>query len=89
MANRCFAAVPQTFRLDEQTRPVPWALVPVHRDCRHYLRRTTAAGDALERCRVDAAEQLPFACPEFCLFFEARTISDAGWETGGGEGRSG
>ena len=52
----------------------------VHDDCRHYVRRTTAAGDALERCRLDAAEQeLPFACPEFCIFFEPRTISDAGW----------
>lgn len=51
----------------------------VRDDCRHYIRRTTPAGDALERCRVDAAEEMPFACPEHCLFFEPRTISDSGW----------
>jgi hypothetical protein len=51
----------------------------VRDDCRHYIRRTTPSGDALERCRCEAAEEMPFACPEFCLFFEPRTISDAGW----------
>jgi hypothetical protein len=25
------------------------------------------------------AELDPFACPEGCLFFEARTIADQGW----------
>jgi hypothetical protein len=33
----------------------------------------------VERCRVDANEKLPFACPEGCLFFEPRAVSDAGW----------
>ena len=51
----------------------------VRDDCRHYIRRTTPSGDALERCRCEAAEEMPFACPESCLFFEPRTISDAGW----------
>jgi hypothetical protein len=51
----------------------------VRDDCRHYVLRTTAAGDRLEKCRLDAAEPLPFACPEHCIFFEPRTISSAGW----------
>jgi hypothetical protein len=29
---------------------------------------------------VDANETAPFACPEGCLFFESRSITDAGWE---------
>jgi hypothetical protein len=33
----------------------------------------------VERCRVDANEKVPFACPEGCLFFEPRAVSDAGW----------
>jgi hypothetical protein len=51
----------------------------VRTDCRHYSTRSTPAGDTLERCRVDAADTMPFACPESCLFFEPRAISDAGW----------
>ena len=63
------------------------AIMAVRTDCRHYIRRSTAAGDALERCRVEAAEEMPFACPEHCLFFEAKVISDAGWQVGGEERR--
>jgi hypothetical protein len=51
----------------------------VRADCRHYVLRTTAAGDRLEKCRLDVADPLPFGCPEDCLFFEPRTISSAGW----------
>ena len=54
----------------------------VRTDCRHYSRRSTPSGEALERCRLDAAETMPFACPEHCLFFEPRAISDAGWQKG-------
>lgn len=36
-------------------------------------------GEVIERCRLDVAETMPFACPEGCLFFEERSISDAGW----------
>jgi hypothetical protein len=36
--------------------------------------------DVVQRCRVDAAEVAPFACPEGCLFFESRSITDAGWQ---------
>ncbi len=48
-------------------------------DCRHYSSRTVATGDLLERCRLGANEEAPFACPEGCVFFEPRPISDAGW----------
>jgi hypothetical protein len=36
--------------------------------------------ETLQRCRVDANEETPFACPEGCLFFEPRQISSAGWQ---------
>jgi hypothetical protein len=26
------------------------------------------------------AEEMPFGCPEHCLFFEPRSITDAGWQ---------
>jgi hypothetical protein len=52
----------------------------VRQDCRHYSTRTTGAGDQVQRCRVDANEITPFACPEHCLFFEPRSITDAGWQ---------
>lgn len=49
-------------------------------DCRHYIERTTSQHERIERCRLDVAELDPFACPEGCLFFEARKIADAGWQ---------
>lgn len=51
----------------------------VREDCRHYSTRTTGAGDVVQRCRVGMADAAPFACPEGCLFFEPRSITDAGW----------
>jgi len=33
----------------------------------------------LQRCRLGAAEEHPFACPDGCLFFEARVLETAGW----------
>ena len=53
--------------------------VAVRPDCRHYSTRTLPSGEVVERCRVDANEKVPFACPEGCLFFEPRAVSDAGW----------
>jgi hypothetical protein len=38
------------------------------------------SGDVVQRCRVEAAEEMPFACPDGCLFFESRSITDAGWQ---------
>lgn len=52
----------------------------VRADCRHYIMQTTSAGEKLERCRVDANEPLPFACPEGCVFYEPRRVSNAGWQ---------
>jgi hypothetical protein len=50
----------------------------VNRDCRHYIMQSTSRGEKLERCRMDANEHLPFACPEGCLFYEPRKVSSAG-----------
>lgn len=52
----------------------------VREDCRHYSTRSVGGGEVVQRCRVDMAEQAPFACPEHCLFFEGRSITDAGWQ---------
>jgi hypothetical protein len=52
----------------------------VRQDCRHYSTRTTGAGEMIQRCRVSANEDAPFACPDGCLFFEARAISEFGWQ---------
>ncbi len=54
----------------------------VNADCRHYIMQTTGSGDKLERCRVDANEPFPFACPEGCVFYEPRKVSSAGWDIG-------
>jgi hypothetical protein len=51
----------------------------VCKDCRHYLGRTTPSGEVMQRCRVAANTDDPFACPEGCLFLESRALSDAGW----------
>jgi hypothetical protein len=53
--------------------------VAVRDDCRHYIMQTTAREEKLEKCRVGANEQLPFACPDGCLFYEPRKVSGAGW----------
>ena len=53
--------------------------MPVYEDCRHYLRRSTSSGDAVQRCRLSANLDDPFACPQDCLFHEARNVSGAGW----------
>ena len=57
----------------------------VKSDCRHYAMRSTPAGDKIQRCRLDANEENPFACPEGCLFYERRGISAAGWQVGSSE----
>lgn len=52
----------------------------VKADCRHYVMQSTRGGDKLERCKLGANDPLPFACPEGCVFFEARRVSSAGWQ---------
>jgi hypothetical protein len=55
----------------------------VREDCRHYLERSTSPLERIQRCRLAANSDDPFACPEGCLFFEDRPISGAGWHVGG------
>ncbi len=50
----------------------------VREDCRHYSSRTVAA-ELVQRCRLEVNDDMPFGCPEACVFFEPRNISDAGW----------
>ncbi|MBW8825522.1 MAG: hypothetical protein JF603_04095 [Acidobacteria bacterium] len=52
----------------------------IRRDCRHYSTRSTGGGDVVQRCRVGSNADMPFACPDHCLFFETRSIADAGWQ---------
>jgi hypothetical protein len=52
----------------------------VRQDCRHYSTRTVSGGEVIQRCRLGVNEEAPFACPEGCLFFEPRSITDAGWQ---------
>lgn len=51
----------------------------VRGDCRHYLARSTSAGDVIQRCRLSVNEDDPFSCPAGCLFFEDRPVSGIGW----------
>ena len=62
--------------------------VGVREDCRHYIQRTTQGGELLRRCRLGAAQEGPFTCPDGCLFFEERVLSTAGWTAGTGEAMS-
>lgn len=48
-------------------------------DCRHYLTRSSPRGEVAQTCRLGAATEIPFACPESCLFFERRASMGAGW----------
>ena len=57
-------------------------VVAVNEDCRHYVMQTVKSGEKLERCRLGANENLPFACPAGCLFYEPRKVSGAGWQIG-------
>jgi hypothetical protein len=57
----------------------------VREDCRHYVGRSTAGGERVERCRIDAHLDDPFRCPEGCLFWEPRRVSGAGWTVAEGD----
>mgnify|MGYP006269492293 CR=1 FL=1 len=52
----------------------------VNDDCRHYVSREAGSGEITQRCKLDANEPLPFACPEGCLFYEPRGIATQGWQ---------
>ena len=51
-------------------------------DCRHYVRRTSNSDEVVEACRIDAAPEAPYKCPENCAFFEKVRVSRAGWTVG-------
>ena len=61
----------------------------VHDDCRHYIMQTVPGGDRTERCRLSANGNLPFSCPDGCVFYEARKVSQAGWQRPRGPGAAG
>lgn len=62
-----------------------WRAMAVRDDCRHYATRTTATGEVMQRCRLGANEDMPFACPTDCLFFEPRSITGSGWTRESGD----
>jgi hypothetical protein len=60
----------------EQNTPVP-----MRSNCRHYESRTYGSGEVVRKCRLDAAPEAPWRCPDDCLMFEVRMM-DAGWQVG-------
>ena len=54
----------------------------VRRDCRHYSTRSMPGGETVQRCRLEANTDAPFACPDDCVFFEPRSLTATGWEAG-------
>ena len=52
----------------------------VREDCRHYSTRTTPPARSCSAAASTWPRPRPFACPEHCLFFEPRSITDAGWQ---------
>lgn len=52
----------------------------VRDDCRHYSSRTTPSGEVVQRCRLGANTEAPFACPPDCVFLEPRSVSGTGWQ---------
>ena len=61
--------------------PRRFGVMAVRTDCRHYSSRSVTEGELVQRCRLGAAEEAPFSCPEDCLFFEPRPL-DGGWSVG-------
>jgi hypothetical protein len=51
----------------------------VREDCRHYVMQTVHGGERVEACKLGVNDQVPFACPEGCVFYEKRSTSSAGW----------
>lgn len=54
----------------------------IRTDCRHYSRRTIDRDEVVQRCRLGAAAEAPFSCPDDCVFFEQRPVIDGGWTFG-------
>lgn len=55
--------------------------MPMRTECRHYESRTYNDGEVVRKCRVDAAPEAPWRCPDDCVLFELRMI-DVGWQVG-------
>ncbi len=53
----------------------------MRQDCKHFESRTFPNGDAVHRCKLDAAPEAPWKCPDECPLFEKRMM-DAGWTVG-------
>lgn len=54
----------------------------VRDDCMHYSTRSAmvaGVAEKIERCRLGEASEIPFACPDGCIFYEKRTMSTVGW----------
>lgn len=66
-------------------RLLDWVVVAVRTDCRHYSTRSLATGEVVERCRLGANQEMPFACPDGCVFFEPRPGMSAGWTVSEGD----
>jgi hypothetical protein len=41
-----------------------------------------SSGETVQRCRLSANTDAPFACPDDCVFFEPRSLTATGWEAG-------
>jgi len=57
-------------------------VVMIQEQCKHLIARTMSNGERTLKCRLGVNEQVPFACPEGCVFFEPKTTSSAGWQVG-------
>ncbi len=54
----------------------------MHKDCRHYHRRTVKNGEKVESCSLDVAPDAPLSCPSRCLYFEKRKLDTSGFTFG-------
>ena len=44
--------------------------------------KSGGSGEVVEGCRLNAAPDAPYSCPEHCSFFEQVRVSRAGWTVG-------
>ena len=54
----------------------------INEECKYLISRTMANNERILKCKLDANQDVPFACPEGCVFFERKTTSSAGWQVG-------
>ena len=51
-------------------------------ECKYLIVRTMVNGERTLKCKLGVNQEMPFACPEGCVFFEKKNISNAGWQVG-------